>query len=325
MSGPEPTRANVAADGRTLVLSWSDGLCEPLPAVWLCDNADDAFDERTGQRRLGLAALEPEAKITCGALGPEGLAVSLGGGRALHIPRRRLLSRRRQRPAPALWLTAGAIEAPDAIAADAYLNDDDALAETTSRVARQGLAMLSGGMAEPAYLERIVARFGFIRETNYGRLFDVRSESRPSNLAYTAEALDLHTDNPYRDPPPSLQLLHAIRADAAGGATCFADAFAHARALQAATPDAFEQLCRQVVEFAYAAPDGALYRARRPLIEQGPDGAILAVRLNHRSLAPLDLPADQLAAWYEAYRAFHQRLHTPGAVLKIRLQPGDVA
>ena len=325
MSGPEPTMATVADGGRALVLTWSDGLREALPAVWLCDNAEDAFDALTGQRRSGLGAIDPDATIAHGALGPAGLALSLRGGRTLCVARHRLLGRRREPPAPALWLTAAAIEAPDPLSAEAFLIDDGALAEAASRVVRQGLAVLSGGPAEPGYVERIVARFGFIRETNYGRLFDVRSESRPSNLAYTAEALDLHTDNPYRDPPPTLQLLHAIRADADGGATCFADAFAHARALEAAAPESFERLARQPVEFAYAAPDGAVYRARRPLIELGPDGAILAVRLNHRSLAPPDLRADELTGWYGAYRAFHQSLHAPGAALRIRLRPGDVA
>ena len=325
MRGPEPVEATVAADGRTLDLLWSDGLREGLPALWLCDNADDAFDAQTGQRRLGVGALDPGTRLYGGAIGAGGLTVSLVCGRTFAVPHSRLLARRRPRRPAALWLAATSIEAADPIPADAYLNDDEALAETASRVTRQGLAILGGGLAEPGYVERIVARFGFIRETNYGRLFDVRTESRPSNLAYTAEALDLHTDNPYRDPPPSLQLLHAIRADADGGATCFADGFAHAAALRTAAPDAFDRLSRQPVEFAYAAPDGAVYRARRPLIELGPDGMILAVRLNHRSLAPLDFAADRLEAWYDAYRAFHASLHAPAAALRIRLAPGDVA
>ncbi len=326
MSGPEPIEATVA-DGRGLVVAWSDGFRECLPAVWLRDNADDAFDASTGQRRLGLGldAVDPQVPLLDGSLDAAGVAVSIGGEKTLFVPRRRLLARRRRRPATALWLTADLIEAADPVSADAYLDEDGALAETASRVMRQGLAFLAGGLAEPGYVERIVARFGFIRETNYGRLFDVRSESRPTNLAYTAEALDLHTDNPYRDPPPSLQLLHAIRADAEGGETCFADGFAHARALEAAAPEAFDRLARQAVEFAYAAPDGALYHARRPVIETGADDAILAVRLNHRSLAPLDLQADQIAPWYDAYRAFHRSLHAPRTALRVRLQPGDIA
>lgn len=325
MSGLEPTAATVTDDGRRVELTWSDGFREALPALWLIDNAENAFDAQTGQRRLSLATLDLETRILCGGLDAADLRVSLDSQRTLVVPRARLLSRRRPRPAPALWLTAASIEAPDPIAADAYLRDDDALAETACRVARQGLTVLTGGVAEPGYVERIVARFGFIRETNYGRLFDVRSEPRPSNLAYTAQALDLHTDNPYRDPPPTLQLLHAIRADADGGATCFADGFAHARALEIDAPEAFDRLARTPVEFAYQGPDGSLYRARRPVFEEDSKGTLLTVRLNHRSLAPLDLPADQLAAWYEACRAFHESLHAPGAALKLRLQPGDVA
>jgi alpha-ketoglutarate-dependent taurine dioxygenase len=325
VSRPEPTGAKLTADGRAVDLTWSDGFREALPAVWLCDNACQAFDARTGQRRQSLGALDPETRFLAGALAACGLEVSLDGERTLVVPRSRLHARRRHHPGPALWLTATAIGAPDPLPADAYLNDDGVLAEALARVSRQGLAILSGGLAEPGYVERIVARFGFVRETNYGRLFDVRSESRPSNLAYTAEALDLHTDNPYRDPPPSLQLLHAIRADADGGATCFADGFAHACALEAAAPDAFDRLARRVVEFAYRAPDGALYRARAPLIELGPDGSLLAVRVNHRSLAPLDFAAGQLDAWYQAYRAFHRSLHAPAAAVRIRLAPGDVA
>ena len=34
----------------------------------------------------------------------------------------------------------------------------------------------------------IVATFGFVRETNYGELFDVRIEPDPSNLAFTGLA-----------------------------------------------------------------------------------------------------------------------------------------
>ena len=37
-----------------------------------------------------------------------------------------------------------------------------------------------------------------------------------ANLAYTSLALPVHTDNPYRNPVPTLQLLHCIASDATG-------------------------------------------------------------------------------------------------------------
>jgi gamma-butyrobetaine dioxygenase len=58
----------------------------------------------------------------------------------------------------------------------------------------------------------VAETFGFVRETNYGRLFDVRVVPDPSNLAFTSREILPHTDNPYRDPVPTLQLLHRLRA-----------------------------------------------------------------------------------------------------------------
>jgi alpha-ketoglutarate-dependent taurine dioxygenase len=66
--------------------------------------------------------------------------------------------------------------------------------------------------AESGTVLRVAASFGFVRETNYGRLFDVRVEPQPGNLAYTSRRILPHTDNPYRDPVPTVQLLHCLRA-----------------------------------------------------------------------------------------------------------------
>jgi hypothetical protein len=62
----------------------------------------------------------------------------------------------------------------------------------------------------------VIELFGCVRETNYGRLFDVVSVENPSNLAYTGLALGSHTDNPYRDPVPQLQLLHCLEGGGRG-------------------------------------------------------------------------------------------------------------
>jgi len=191
-------------------------------------------------------------------------------------------------------------------------------------VAQFGMAVIVGAGPEPGVVERTVERFGFVRETNYGRLFDVRIEADPGNLAYTDQALDLHTDNPYRDPVPTLQLLHAITTDADGGETLFVDAFAHAEALRGEAPEAFEILARTPVRFSFAEASGARWSFEAPVLSVGVNGAIEAVRLNHRSLdiAPGD-PAP-LEAWYDAYLALYRRIHAPEAAFARRLAPGEV-
>ena len=193
-----------------------------------------------------------------------------------------------------------------------------------SRVARWGLAVLVGAGHRPGVVEQAVQRFGFIRETNYGRLFDVRVEPRPGNLAYSDQALDLHTDNPYRDPVPTLQLLHAITTDAGGGETMFVDGFAHAEALRREAPDAFDVLARTPVRFTFAAESGDVWSFAAPVVSLDAQGAVEAVRLNHRSLDLEHGDPQAVDGWYDAYLAYYGRLHRPEAAFGRRLAPGEV-
>src|SRR5207253_8280802 len=80
-----------------------------------------------------------------------------------------------------------------------------------------GFAILTGCPTEPGTVTRVAELFGFVRETNYGRLFDVQTVVNPTNLAYTSLGLGAHTDNPYREPTPTLQLLHCPASSADGG------------------------------------------------------------------------------------------------------------
>ena len=103
---------------------------------------------------------------------------------------------------------------------------------------------MTGAPCRPGTVTDVVSLFGFVRETNYGRLFDVRSEADPINLAYTGLGLQVHTDNPYRDPVPGLQLLHCLANAAEGGDSVVVDGFKAALTLHAEQPQAFELLTR---------------------------------------------------------------------------------
>src|SRR5438034_10768077 len=49
-------------------------------------------------------------------------------------------------------------------------------AEALEAVLRLGFVLLSGVPGEPGRVLEVAASFGYVRETNYGRLFDVRVE-----------------------------------------------------------------------------------------------------------------------------------------------------
>jgi gamma-butyrobetaine dioxygenase len=161
-----------------------------------------------------------------------------------------------------------------------------------------------------------------VRETNYGRLFDVRAEPAAANLAFTRLPIAPHTDNPYRDPVPTVQLLHCLHAAAGGGDSTFTDGFRAAAVLREQDPAAFTCLATTPVTFAYA--DAAtVLRATGPMIGLDPRGRIRQIRLNGRSLAPVRLPAAQARAFYAAYRAFAELAAGPEAMVTSRLASGD--
>jgi gamma-butyrobetaine dioxygenase len=318
-------RAAVAQDGRVARVTWADGFAREFAARWLFDHADEARDVVTGQRGHGALALEGAARLEAAEIEGRALRVRfLASNAARHVQ----LSRLREPGASssvAFWRTPEPIAKAEPVPFDDYLGDDEALREVLSRVARWGLAFLTGAGREPDAIERAVARFGFIRQTNYGRLFDVRIEPQPGNLAYTDQALDLHTDNPYRDPVPTLQLLHAITTDdAGGGETLFVDGFAHAEALGREAPSAFDFLALTPVRFSFAEASGSRWSFMAPVLQLDQRGAVEAVRLNHRSLDLEHRDPATMDAWYDAYLSYYRRLHAPEAAYGRRLAPGEM-
>ena len=139
-------------------------------------------------------------------------------------------------------------------------------------VRRYGFGKLTGGPVENGALLRVASLFGYVRETNYGKHFEVRTEVNPTNLAYTGLGLQAHTDNPYRDPVPTLQILYCLENSAEGGENMVVDGFRAARAAPGGEPAGFDLLTRYCAKFEYAGGAGVRLRSRRPMIELAPTG-----------------------------------------------------
>ena len=120
---------------------------------------------------------------------------------------------------------------------------------------------------------RFASTIGFVHETHYGRLFDVRVEPQAINLAYTSLGLPLHTDNPYHDPVPPVQILHCLRPAVSGGANRLSDGFAAAEQLRVEDPRAFELLASRPLVFRYNG-GGFDHSAERTVIDCRQDGSI---------------------------------------------------
>jgi [2-(trimethylamino)ethyl]phosphonate dioxygenase len=192
-------------------------------------------------------------------------------------------------------------------------------------IRRYGFGVMTGIPLHSGALIEIAQMFGFVRETNYGKWFEVRAEVNPNNLAYTNLGLQAHTDNPYRDPVPTLQLLSCIENTVEGGKSVVVDGFRAALRLRQENPEGFALLARHCARFEYSGAAGVRLRSKRPMIELGPDGELIAVRFNNRSTAAFtDVPYDDMEGYYAAYRRFAAIIEDPAMEVTFKLQPGEL-
>lgn len=191
------------------------------------------------------------------------------------------------------------------------------------QLAERGIALLHDCGTQPDTVTAVGNRVGFVRQTNYGALFDVIAEPDPINLAYTPLGLPAHTDNPYRRPCPTVQLLHCLVSADEGGASRFVDGFAAAAALRRDDPAAFEVLTTTDVTFRFHG-DGVDLQAQRPLIELDRAGDLHAISVNNRSMEPLAADDSRAPRFYAAYRRFTERLDSEEHGIELTLRPGEV-
>ncbi len=203
--------------------------------------------------------------------------------------------------------------------------DRAALGRWLAAVRRYGFAVMSDTPTESGTLCKVAELFGYVRETNYGRWFEVRAEVNPNNLAYTNLGLQAHTDNPYRDPVPTLQILACLENSVDGGDSIVVDGFKVAERLQHESPDGFRLLSGYTARFAYEGSAGVRLRSKRPMIELGPDGELIAMRFNNRSAAAFtDIPYEEMDGYYTAYRRLAELIEDPAMEVTFKLKPGEL-
>ena len=192
-----------------------------------------------------------------------------------------------------------------------------------THVDAMGCGLLHGVPTVDGEVARVAGLFAHVRETNYGRWFDVRSVVDPTNLANSSLGLAAHTDNPYRGPVPTMQLLHCLESTASGGENFLVDGWRIAEEVRNEQPAGFDCLCQRGVEFRYR-DQAADLMTTAPIIEVDGLGTI-RVRFNPRSMQQPSMPADELGLWYDAYLLFARLVAEP--LFQIRFQllhPGDL-
>lgn len=132
---------------------------------------------------------------------------------------------------------------------------------------------LEDSAEKPVLVEQIAKRIGYVKETFYGRSWNVVSVPNAKNVAYTSVYLPLHMDLCYYESPPGVQLLHVIKNSTTGGESLFADSFAAVVHIARTDPEAYDALKEIPISYHYD-NDGYHYYYSRPLIVEDPHAGI---------------------------------------------------
>ncbi|KAG8795794.1 hypothetical protein FRC16_009948, partial [Serendipita sp. 398] len=217
------------------------------------------------------------------------------------------------------------------------LQTPSGLLKSITQLAQYGLLFVTQVPSEKTSdqdceLQNLATIFGEIRETFYGRVWDVKNIKNSKNIAYTNLNLDLHMDLLYFQHPPRYQILHCLRNRVKGGTSVFVDAFKAAEQLHSSSSEAFECLSNTPVDFHYI-NDGHHLHHSHPTIQLTPSykhtlGSTTnsVPEISHVNYSPpfqAPLPITTPPAFYPSLAKFAEILRRPENRFEYLLKEGD--
>lgn len=165
--------------------------------------------------------------------------------------------------------------------------------------------------------------FGHVRETNFGKFFEVFTRPNSNDLAYRSVPLGPHTDNPYRNPMPGIQLLHCLENQTTEGLSTLVDSLSVLAQLKKEDPEGYKLLSEVPVRYRHFDTDVDLIE-RRTMIESDFNGRVTGIAYSPRlDFLPL-LEDRELVIFHRARKRLGQLLTSPEYEWRFRLEPGQL-
>ena len=173
------------------------------------------------------------------------------------------------------------------------------------------------------FLVNFANSIGSIRRTNFGEFFNVKSKPSPNDLAYTSLALAPHTDNPYRNPVPCIQILHCIENQVSGGLSTLVDGYTVTEKLKKDFPDYYKILTEIKVRFQFIDQNVFLEDwAEMILLDE--NKKFKQVRFSPRlDFVPL-MDKEKLELYYSARNKISELYNSKKYRIEFKLMPGDL-
>ena len=195
-------------------LRWSDGARSRFHALWLRDNCSTGGDKRSAIRTYSVVDLDPDLVVVDAAPNDDGdLEIEFSDGHVSVFDFEWLRRHSYEAHDRARLRIAESFRAGDSLPTFAFPTRGSAdhleLLEAVNTYGAALVEQIPGGVSDTEALAALVGR---VRETDFGRLFDIVVEPEVWELSQSGLALDPHTDDPYRYTPSGCSFLHCIEA-----------------------------------------------------------------------------------------------------------------
>ena len=325
----------VESDQHSLTLQWEDGHRGEFDLLWLRDNCSCEIcgDRSVGRKQVSILQL-PESPAVASARIESGSTLEVvwaDDGHPSHYGAEWLRQhcycdqcRERRRFRPTLWDQSLQIELPEFEFSDVESKELTRL-NMLKQIVDKGLALIHHVPVNQQGFESLLSHIGFIKETNYGRICDLKVNTGGELIGDTDLPIPLHTDEGYRHANPGMLAFHCLStSDDGGGANLLADGFNLANTLREVDHESYEFLCRTPMVARRMHLDEVDLRSAAPVISVDCEGNIQGIRYNERSAAPLDLCTDEIRPAYRALKAWLTLTRDVAFQIRIYLKPGDV-
>jgi len=296
---------------------------------WLRDNCSSSFDRTTRERSFDIFHLEQPPRAASAEVDGKDLVISWAN--ETHVSRYPLImladyvsGKHRADPADLArkaWFSDHYPEIPR-FSQPELLKDKQLVAEWIRAMIVEGLTIVTDMPDSDQGLTETVRLMGHVRPTFFGEYFDVKTHINPTNTAYTAKALELHTDTPAEEYAPGIQFLHCRANSVQGGLSIYSDGVAVANAFRTIDPEGFRLLSEIDIPF-YCEHDDYDMRSRQRVIELDQHGEVSGLTISQHMADIFDMPQTLLDTYYPAFCRFGKMLQDDRFMMRFMMKAGE--
>ena len=206
---------------------------------------------------------------------------------------------------------------------DENLSETDEMYKALINFYQYGFVIFKNVPTKDNFIVKFANSIGSVRRTNFGEFFNVQSKLNPNDLAYTSLNLAPHTDNPYRNPVPCIQILQCIENEVTGGLSTLVDGYTVSEKLKQDFPDYYKILTEVKIRFQFI-DQTIVLEDWAEMIKLDESGNFKQVRFSPRlDFVPL-IDKEKLELFYSARKKLSELYNSENYKIEFKLLPGDL-